>query len=158
MLDRLRHEPLRSELGHWFDADGAAFADLRPIARKKLDHRDCLGAIRLVLDPGVDVFDVLAENDDVELAGILHRRRDALEVAHRSDTGVEVEDLAQRDVERTDAAADRRGQRSLDRDAMLANHAEGFFGEPAAGLVEGFLACQHLAPRYAALAARRFCN
>ena len=42
------------------------------------------------------------------------------EPAHRPQAHVQVEDLAQRDVEAADAAADRRGERALDADEVLA--------------------------------------
>ena len=79
-----------------------------------------LVALGLVLDAGVDVFRVLAEDHHVGLLGLLHRRRHALEVLDRAQADVEVEFLAQRHVERADAAADRRGQRALDRDHVVA--------------------------------------
>ena len=72
------------------------------------------------LEAGVDVLGVLPEDHHVDGFGVLHRRRHALEPAHRAQAHVEVEDLAQRDVQRADAAADRRGQRPLDPDQVLA--------------------------------------
>ena len=80
------------------------------------------------LDAGVHVLGVLAEDDDVHLLGLRHRRRRALEVAHRPDAGVEVEHLAQRDVQAADAAADRRRQRPLDRDLVRATASSVSFG------------------------------
>ena len=64
--------------------------------------------------PAVDVLSVLAEDDDVDLFGMLHRAGHALVILHRANAGVEVENLAQSDIERADAAADGRGERSLD--------------------------------------------
>ena len=86
---------------------------------QELDQLLGLVAAGLVLDAGVDVLRVLAEDHHVDLLGLLHRRGHALEVAHRAQADVEVELLAQRDVQRADAAADRRGQRALDRDDVV---------------------------------------
>ena len=49
---------------------------------------------------------------------------------------VEVEFLAQRDVQRTDAAADGRGERALDGDHVVSHGMQGFLGEPDVGAVD----------------------
>ncbi len=64
----------------------------------------------------------------------------ALEVAHRAQAHVEVEHLAQRDVERADAAADGRGERPLDADEVVRERVEGLVGQPAVELLERLLA------------------
>src|SRR5713226_7424814 len=61
------------------------------------------------LDPRVDIFGVLAKDDHVHLFGSFHRRGNTAKIAHRSQADVEVEHLSERDIERADAAADRRG-------------------------------------------------
>src|SRR5512146_2866381 len=48
---------------------------------------------------GVHVFRVLAVDHDVHALGVLHRRGRAV-VLHRANAGVQVEDLAQRHVQR----------------------------------------------------------
>src|SRR5213080_3705231 len=147
MLDRLRDEALRAELGYRLDPDGAPRANLRAEAlRKELDDRVRLGAPGLVLDPRVHVFDVLAEDHDVQLLGLPHRTRHAIEVPYGPDTRVEIEDLAQRDIERADPAPDGRRERALDRHPVLPNRLQRGFGEPAPGLAERLLAGEHLQP------------
>ena len=106
-----------------------------------------LGGALLDLEAGVDVLGVLAEDHHVDLLGVLHRRRHALEPAHGPQADVEVEDLAQGDVERADAAADRRGERALDADEVLAEGVDRLVGQPVARLVERLLAGEHLLPR-----------
>src|SRR5262249_57843011 len=73
------------------------------------------------LDPGVDVFRVLAEDHHVDLLRVLDWRRHALEVAHGPEAYVEVEHLSKRHIERAEPLADGRGERPLDRDQVLAN-------------------------------------
>ena len=99
---------------------------------------DLLRAVGLgrPLDAGVDVLRVLAEDHHVGLLRRLHRRGHALEPAHRAQADVEVELLAQRDVERADAAADRRGQRPLDRDHVVAQDRERLLRQPHVGPVD----------------------
>src|SRR2546425_1421388 len=126
---------------HRLDADRAPGADLgrEPLAEKS-DDGIGLWAAGPVLDPGVHILDVLAENDHVELLRLAHRAGHALEVAHRPDAGVQVEQLAQGDVEGSDPASDGRGERALDRHAVRPNGVQGGIGKPAPDLLEGFLA------------------
>ena len=86
--------------------------------------------------PGVDVLGVLAEDHHVRLRRVLERARHAAEVAHRAQADVEVELLAQRHVERADAAADRRRHRALDRDRVLPQRDERLVRQPDVGAVE----------------------
>src|SRR5256712_1258082 len=147
VLNRLRNQPLRPELRHRLDADRAAGADLRSVAfREKPDDGVGLLTARLILDARIDVLDVLAEDHHIELPRLLHGRRHAFEVAHGPDAGVEVEHLAQRDVERADPAADGRGEGPLDRDAVCADRVKRRLGEPAVCSFEGLLPGQHLEP------------
>src|ERR1035437_5069479 len=98
------------------------------------------------LDSRVDVLGILPEDDHVHLFGVLDGRRHALEPAHGAQADVEVESLAQRDVERTDAAADRRRERSLDADEELAKRVDRLVWKPRLQAVEGFLARVDLHP------------
>ena len=67
-------------------------------------------------------------------------------VAHRADAGIEVEHLAQGDVQAADAAADRRGEGSLDGHPEVLDGVQSVLGQPLARLVEGLLPGQHLEP------------
>ncbi len=81
----------------------------------------------LPLDTGVDVLGVLAEDDDVHLLRMHHRRADPGEIADRADAGVQVHHLAQRHVDRAEAAADRRGERPFERDIVLLDGVDRLF-------------------------------
>ena len=69
------------------------------------------------------------------------------EPAHRAQAHVEVEDLAQRDVEAADAAADRRGERALDADEVAPGTSSTVSsGSQSPVCVERLLAGEHLLP------------
>src|SRR4029079_19811740 len=105
--------------------DRAAGADFRAEALgEKGNQRVRFGTLRFVLDARIHVFDVLAENDDVELLRLAHGARHAFEVADGADAGVEVQQLSQRDVERSNPPADRGREGTFDGDAMPANDRE----------------------------------
>ena len=114
-----------------------------------------VGRSRLELDAGVDVLGVFAEDDHVDLFGRLDRRGHALEPAHRAQADVQIEHLPQRDVERTNAAADRRGERPLDRHQVFAAGAHRFVGQPGVVGLIGLLAGKHFHPVNLAFAAVR---
>ena len=149
VADRAVHEPLGAEVADRLEADadlrpatsrfGAPIASscfchssafsfvpkrifsnsLGNSLREEVEHLLRFRRAAGVLDAGVDVLGVLAEDHHVDLLRMLHRRRHAREVAHRPQADVEIEHLAQRDVERADAAADRRGERALDADEIV---------------------------------------
>ncbi len=79
-----------------------------------------------------------------------------MEPAHGPQAHIEIEQLAQRDVQRPDAAADRGRQRALDADVVGAERLDGVVGQPRVELLETFFAGKDLAPLHAALAAVRF--
>src|SRR3990172_187300 len=111
------------------DADGrgvgeADLGDLH-LLDEEIDDLLGLGGALLPLDAGVDVLRVLPEDDHVDLLGVLHRRRHALEIANGSETDVQVQHLAQRHVQGAEALADGRRERALDRDQVFADHVHG---------------------------------
>ena len=114
-----------------------------------------LGRAVLPLDAGVDVLGVLAEDHHVGVLWMLHRRGDALEPAHGAEADVEVELLAEGDVERADAAADGRGERSLDGDELGADRVDRLGRQPGVRPVDGvgLLAGVDLHPGHAAVTA-----
>ena len=87
-----------------------------------------------------------------------HRRRYAGEPAHRPNTGVEIENLPQRDVQRTNAAAHRSGERALDGYAKIARRFHSLLRQPFLEFVVGLFASEHLEPNDAPLAAVSLLN
>jgi hypothetical protein len=74
------------------------------------------------------------------------RRRHAVVPAHRPETHVQVEELAKRDVQRTDAAADWRRERPLDAHQVMAKRFDSFVRQPGFELLEALLPGVDLEP------------
>ncbi len=159
VLDGLADEPLRAFDRHGLDADGGSLgkADLLHAHFLLQEGDDLLHRVGagLPLDAGIDVLGVLAEDHHVDLLGFLDRAGHAGEVAHRAQAHVEIEHLAQRDVERADAARSRGGERTLDRDDVVLHRLHGLVGQPLVAAVDldRLLAGVDLHPGDAALAA-----
>ena len=129
-------------LRYRFQADAAASgeADLlvfgREILLEELEEFRIRIRAALELDARVNVLGVFAEDHHVDIFRVAHGRRHAGEPAYRAQADVEIEQLAQRHVEGTDAAADRRRQRALDGHEVLAAGGDRLVRQPAAGQVE----------------------
>ena len=95
-----------------------------------LDRRVAL----LELDAAVEVLVVLADDDEVD---VLVARADARVALGGAEAGVEVEHLAEGDVNGAEAAAAGCGDRPLDGDLVLADRVEDLFGEDGAVLLGG---------------------
>ncbi len=133
-LDRLAHQALAALAGNRLDADAAAFreADLGDthLLAQEADQLGGFGAVGRPLDAGVNVLGVLAEDHHVGELRVTYRAGHALEPAHRTHAGVQVQLLAQGHVQRPDAAAHRGGQRALDAHGVFPQGLQGFFRHP----------------------------
>ena len=67
-------------------------------------------------------------------------------ILNRANAGIEIEELAQSDVQRTDAPANRGGQRTLDADAQLAKGSDRVIGQPGLEAVHGLFAGEDFVP------------
>ncbi len=114
-----------------------------------------LGGAGRVFDAGVNVFRVLAEDHHVHFFRMPDRRGYALEPANRTKTDEQVEHLAQRHVQRADAAADRRRERTFDPHQIFSERVDGLVGQPVVELLEALLSGVDLHPRDLAFAAVR---
>ena len=100
-----------------------------------------------VLDTRVHVLGVFPEDDHVDELRVAQWRGHAGVVAHGTHTGVQIELLAQRHVERAKAPAHGGRQRSLDGDRKLVQCIQGFSREIVAGVnSRGLLAHEKFAP------------
>ena len=105
-----------------------------------------------VFDSRVNVLGVFAEDDHVHLLRVLHRRGDALKVLDWPQADVEIEHLAQSDVERANAAADWRGEWTFDADQIFLERLDCVIRQPVIEFVLGRFARKHFEPRNLALA------
>src|SRR5205814_2399096 len=94
------------------------------------------GSSLLPLEAGVYILCVLAEDNDVKFLRILHRRGHAFVPAHRTLTNIEVENLAQRYVERANAAAHWSGQRAFNGHTKFLDGVNGVLRQPVVHLAE----------------------
>src|SRR5881628_2198762 len=86
----------------------------------------------LPLDAGVDVLGAFAEDDDVESFRMGDGARDAGDPVNGPHVRIEIERSPQRYIQGAEAAAHRRGQRSLRPDDVLPDRSEGGFREHVA--------------------------
>ena len=118
------YQALGSSYGNRLDADAGIkadllFAALQHVFIQELDKLCGLGSSLLPLDPGIYIFGIFAINHDVHALGMLHRRRRAFVIFDGSNAGVKIENLPQRNVQRTNAASDWSSQWSFYSDAKL---------------------------------------
>ena len=101
---------------------------------------------RFVFDARVNVLGVLAKNRHFDFFRMFHGRRNPFELAYGAQTNVKIQHLPERDVQRTNAATDRSGQWTLDRNEIMFQRRERVFGKPILELVESLLARINLKP------------
>ena len=160
-LNRHAHQALGSGHRHRLDAHAGVQPDLllaalQHVLVEKLDQPCALRSSLFPLDARVHILRVLAEDHDVHALGMFHRRRHALVVLHRTHAAVEIQNLPQRNIERTNAAAHGRGQRTLDGNSKFADRVHGVVGQPGIELCLGLLPGKHFIPRDTTLALIRF--
>src|SRR6185437_7279082 len=134
VVERELHHPAGARLGDRLDRDAGALADLR--AGHALDRLGDLAlALRpaLELDARVEILGVLAHDHEVD-AGVGVAGADARVVLARAHLRVQVERLAQADVDRAESAADRGRDRALDGGAVAADRLDDVAGERVAAV------------------------
>src|SRR5690606_5881455 len=158
VLQGLANQTLGTFLGNRLDADTAVFgeADLGDAHFLGEELDDFLGfrGAGLPLDTGIDVFGVLTEDDHVHVAGVLDRAGYTGEPANGALANVQVQLLAQGNVQRANAAAYWRGQRALDGNHVVLDRVQGLFGQPGVLVIDlgGLLAGENFHPGDLALA------
>jgi len=160
VLDRGADEAFGAFRRDRLDADAAGQREPDFLhAHFVLEERDeflRFGRTGFPFDTGVDVLGVLAEDDHVHLLGMFDGRGDALEPHHRPQAHIQVEHLAERDVERADAFAHRSGQRAFDADEVILERLDGFVREPVVEFLERLLTGPDFEPFDLALTGIRF--
>ena len=119
VVERELDDAPRPRDGDRLDRDaGVIVPQLAAVRLDPVDQLTGLGLALLVLDARVEVFRVLADDDQVD---VVEAGADALVSLAGAHLPVEIEGLAQADVDRAETAADRRGDRALDGDAGAAD-------------------------------------
>ncbi len=136
VLERELHDPARALRRDHLDADCGILGDL--LLRTTVDRLDDLCGIlaaRIELDAGIEVFEVFANDHQVDIA---ERRLDSLDGLARPQVGIRLQLLAERDVDAAEAGADRGGDRALQADAVLADRRDRRIRQQLTMLLVGF--------------------
>src|SRR5215472_3342519 len=157
VLNRHADETLGSSHRNRLNADTRVEADLllpplQHIFVKELDEALAVGGSLLPLNTGIYVFGVLAEDNHIHALRMLHWRRNALVILHGPYASIEVKNLPQGNVERTNPATDGRRKRPLDCNAKFADSLDGVVRQPGVKLCFCLFPGEHFVPSDAALA------
>ena len=158
MNDRPPHQPLGSHRRHRLDPHAGIFAyflrgPFQHLGIQKINQLLRFHRAGPPFDPRVHVFGVFPEDHHVHAFRFAHRRRHAREITHRPHAGIKIQHLAQRHVQRTNAAAHRSRQRPLDRHAKIANRVHRILRQPFLELPERLFPREHFQPLDLALPA-----
>ena len=110
----------------------------------------------LPLYTGIDIFRILTEDTHIHLLGMLYRAYDALEIPDRTLTHIQIECLAQCNVQRTNTASHRCHQRTFNADKIFLKRIERGLRQPFTRLLVCLTSGKHLHPFYLALTAIGF--
>ncbi len=117
------------------DSDAGIPFDLEPEVAQEIDQFECAISSFLKFDSRIHIFGVFAEDHDIQFFGMFDGSGNSVEVANRTDAGIEIEHLAERHVERSDSTSDGRRQRPLDRNDEMLDRIERAFRQPFAELL-----------------------
>ncbi len=134
IFNRRAHQALSARFRARLHADAALFREANLVHAhlfaQELDHFIRFRSARFPLDAGIDVFTVFTEDHHIGVLRTFYRAWGALIVAYRTQTDVQVQLLTQRNVKRTDTAANRRRQRAFDGNAIVLNQVKRLLRQP----------------------------
>ena len=157
VLNRHSYEALGPRYGDRLDPNAGIdphllLPALQHIFVEEFDQAGGVGSTLFPFDPGINVFGVLAEDDNIHALGMFHRGWHALVVLDRTHAGVEIENLVQRDVQRTNTASHRSSQRPFDGNAKFSDGSDRVIGKPVFKASLCLLAGKNFVPRHASFA------
>ena len=97
---------------------------------QEFDNFVSFGRVCFPLDTRINIFGVFTEDNHIGQLRVFNRARGALIVTYRTQANVEIQLLTQRHVQRTDAAANWRRQRTFNSNTVITNQIEGFSRQP----------------------------
>ena len=106
---------------------------------------------RLPLDPCIDILGVLPEDNHVHLLRVLHWARGAGNILHRPDAGIEIESLAEQNIDASNPSSHGRGERSFDPDFVFSNRLDRLLRSPFPFQLKGLLSCIDFEPLHLSL-------
>ncbi|CCK18269.1 FIG00643354: hypothetical protein [Cronobacter universalis NCTC 9529] len=134
VFNRRAHQAFGAFFRTRLDADAAMFREAdflhAHLFTQEFDHFLSVSGVGFPLDTGVDVFGVFTEDNHVGQFRMFNRARGALVVTYRAQADVKVQLLTQGNVEGANTAANRRGQRAFNSNAIFTNQIQGFLGQP----------------------------
>ena len=126
VVERELDDPARAFDGDRLDRDPRVVGQLAAVVADPLGQLRRLCRADLVLDARVEILGRLADDHEVD---VLVARPDSGIALARPHLSVQVEALAERDVDRAEAAADRGRDRALERDAARPDRVQDAFGQ-----------------------------
>ena len=140
-------QALAAAFGHGLDADGRGQVQgAAQLVIEEMDEALGLGAVGGPFDAGIDVFGVFPEDHHVDLFRLLHGAGHPGIIAHRADAGIQVQDLAQGDVQGPEAPADGGGEGAFEGHPVFPQGRQGFHRQITAAQFEGLFPGQDLLP------------
>ena len=133
--------------GHGLDADGRGQVQgAAQFVIEKIDEALGLGAVGGPLDAGIDVFGVFPENHHIDFFRLLQGAGHPGIIAHRADAGIEVQNLAQGDVQGPKPPADGGGEGSFEGHPVFPQGRQGLHRQITAAQFEGLFPGQDFLP------------
>ncbi len=130
ITDRRSDQALAAKRADWFDAQASALEETgrAQFFAQETGQLFIFRRAGFKFNAGVNVFGILAEDDHIHFFRVFQRAGHTPIPAHRADAAIQVQHLAQSDIQAAKPAAYRGGQRTLDADQEFAQRVEGFFG------------------------------
>ena len=151
--DGLADQTLCPRHGNGFDTD--ARIRRHPLSHgpgQELDDLRRLGRTLGPFNTCIHVFRVFPKNHHIQSFRVFHGGRDAFEITNRAHACVQVQHLAQRDVQASYSPSHRCGQGALDGDRVFIDGSQGGVREPFARDLLGLFSREDLRPLDLALA------
>src|SRR4051794_18302907 len=161
-------QTLGPRAAYWLDADANLIASFsaetnflkcgRQLTLDEFQNLFRFRSSRLIIDAGINILRVFAEDNHIHFLRPFHRRGHTFEILHRAKTNIEVEHLPQSDVERTDATTHGSRERTFNAHEKLLERLNRVVRQPIIKSVLGGFTGEYFEPRNLFLSAVGFLN